>query len=67
MFDRSQVLGLSMSLLLFRASLQIEAGADQNTTFTETFLLTVSADMLKLGVKMWTSLLWRTGSFRKLR
>lgn len=24
MFDRSQVLGLSMSLLLFRASLQIE-------------------------------------------
>lgn len=34
MFDRSQVLGLSMSLLLFRASLQLSA-ADQNNIYRD--------------------------------
>lgn len=39
MFDRSQVLGLSMSLLHLRASLRMEARADENTTFTAIFFL----------------------------
>lgn len=65
MFDRPQVLGLSVSLLLFRASLQMEAGSDRNTTFTETLLLTVSAEMLTFGVKTWTSVLWSYCFFQK--